>query len=189
MVRAGWSGPRLRASKFSHSASTIGPSATSQPIATKTSAIRSDSVVIGCRAPRGRAVPGQRDVDGLLDQHPLLGLGLELGLARGEGLVDRAAGLADPRPASLRACGGSAPISRLASASGERSPACVGADLLERVEVGGRRDRGQRLVAHRVDVLLVERGDLDRVVLGVGARHGCLSLAVRSRCAAGRGQV
>ena len=33
MVRAGWSGPRLSASKLSHSASTSGPSATSQPIA------------------------------------------------------------------------------------------------------------------------------------------------------------
>ncbi len=51
MVRAGWSGPRLSASKLSHSASTTGPSATSQPIATKTSAIRSDIVVTGCRPP------------------------------------------------------------------------------------------------------------------------------------------
>ena len=38
------------------------------------------SVVSGCRAPRGGAVRGQRDVDGLLDQHPLLVLGLEHGL-------------------------------------------------------------------------------------------------------------
>ncbi len=51
IVRAAWSGPRLSASKFSHSASTSGPSATSQPIATKTSAIRSESIVSGCRAP------------------------------------------------------------------------------------------------------------------------------------------
>ena len=52
-------------------------------------------MVSGCRAPWRRAVPGQRDVDGLLDQHPLLVLGLELGLPGGERLVDGAAGLAD----------------------------------------------------------------------------------------------
>ena len=58
MVRAGWSGPRLRASKFSHSASMTGPSAISQPIATKTSAIRSAPVVSGCRAPRANRSVG-----------------------------------------------------------------------------------------------------------------------------------
>ena len=47
IVRAGWSGPRLRASKLSHSASTTGPSAISQPMATKMSAISSDWSVIG----------------------------------------------------------------------------------------------------------------------------------------------
>ena len=124
MVRAGWSGPRLRASKLSHSASTTGPSATSQPIATNTSAMslghHRDRVAGAARC----AVPREGDVDGLLDQHPLLGLGLEHGLAR-----SASAWLTAPRawptrwPASLRACGGSAPISRLASASGERSPA------------------------------------------------------------------
>ena len=44
------------------------------------------SVVSGCRAPRGRAVLGQRDVDGLLDQDPRVALGLQLGLAGGERL-------------------------------------------------------------------------------------------------------
>ena len=52
--------------------------------------------MIGWRAPRRRAVGRQGDVDGLLDQHPLLVLGLEHGLPLGERLVDRAAGLADP---------------------------------------------------------------------------------------------
>ncbi len=47
IVRAGWSGPRLSASKLSHSASTSGPSATSQPIATKMSATCSWIVVNG----------------------------------------------------------------------------------------------------------------------------------------------
>ena len=51
IVRAGWSGPRFIASKLSHSASTSGPSATSQPIATKMSATSSWIVVMGCRAP------------------------------------------------------------------------------------------------------------------------------------------
>ncbi len=58
MVRAGWSAPRLRASKLSHSASTTGPSATSQPMATNTSAMNSEPVVIGCRAPRGARSTG-----------------------------------------------------------------------------------------------------------------------------------
>ena len=81
-------------------------------------------------------------------------------------------------PASLRACGGSAPISRLASASGERSPACSSADLLERRRGrSARGDRGERGVAHRVDLVGLQRGDLDGVVLGVGAGHGCLSAA------------
>ena len=52
--------------------------------------------MIGCRAPCVRRSHGQGDVDGLLDEHPLLGLDLELGLALRERLVDRAAGLADP---------------------------------------------------------------------------------------------
>ncbi len=59
------------------------------------SAISSEPVVIGCRAPAGSRSVGQRDVDGLLDQHPLLVLGLEHLLAGGERLVDLAAGLAD----------------------------------------------------------------------------------------------
>ncbi len=56
--RAGWSGPVFSASKFSHSASSSGPSATSYPIPTNTSAIRSFSVVNGCRAPRGSRSKG-----------------------------------------------------------------------------------------------------------------------------------
>ena len=55
----------------------------------------SDCSVSGWRPPRRRARRGQGDVDGLLDQHPLLVLGLEDGLPGGERLVDRAAGLAD----------------------------------------------------------------------------------------------
>src|SRR5665647_349680 len=40
--RAGWSAPRLSASKLNHSDSTSGPSAISQPMATKMSPMRSE---------------------------------------------------------------------------------------------------------------------------------------------------
>ncbi len=45
--RAGWSAAMLRASKFSHSDSTSGPSAISQPIETKMSSTRSVTRLIG----------------------------------------------------------------------------------------------------------------------------------------------
>ncbi len=50
-----------------------------------------DRVARAARATAGR----ERDVDGLLDEHPLLGLGLERRRALGERLVHCAAGLAD----------------------------------------------------------------------------------------------
>ena len=74
---------------------------------------------------RGTAVVGQRDVDGLLDQHARVALVLELDLAALERLADRPRACPTRLPASALACGGSAPISRLASASGLRSPACA----------------------------------------------------------------
>ena len=58
MVRAGWSGMKLSASKLSHSASSSGPSATSQPMPTKTSSIRLIRAVIGCTAPTGAVATG-----------------------------------------------------------------------------------------------------------------------------------
>ena len=175
MVRAGWSGPRLSASKLSHSASTTGPSATSQPIATNTSAMRSDSVVTGCRAPTRQPVARQRDVDGLLDEDPRLVLLLQDDLPGGERLADRAARLADALAgllAGLRRQRSDLPV-------GERQRRAVTgvvvAGLLELVQVPGPLDRGERLVAHPLDLLGLERGHLDRVVLGVGAGHRCLS--------------
>ena len=88
------------------------------------------------------AVGGQRDVDGLLDQHPLLVLGLELHLPRGEGLVDRTPGLADALAgvlAGLRRQGAD-----LAVGQGQRRAVAgvLEADRLERLEVGGGGDRG-----------------------------------------------
>ena len=95
ICRAGWSGPRLRASKLSHSLSSSGPSATSQPIPTKASTSRwADELdgVAGAEAARRRR---DRDVDPLLDEDPLVALGLELGLARGERRADPPPRLAD----------------------------------------------------------------------------------------------
>ncbi|SKU00145.1 Uncharacterised protein [Mycobacteroides abscessus subsp. abscessus] len=58
MLRAGWSGRKFRASKLKCSVSTSGPSATSHPIAMKVSAMFSDRIVMGWRAPRGCLVEG-----------------------------------------------------------------------------------------------------------------------------------
>ena len=132
--RAGWSLPRLSASKFIHSDSTSGPSTTSQPIPTKASI----EPFLGQlqRVPgAGRAAvhrPG--DVDGLLDEDPPVALVLELGLA-----ASRAPGRARPAaaptrlPASALALGGRAPISRLASATAPRSTCAMpgGLELVE----------------------------------------------------------
>ena len=124
IVRAGWSGPRLSASKLSHSASTSGPSATSQPIATKTSAIRSESIVMGCRAPGTCRSHGR-----VTSTVSSTSIRCSVSTSSSAWRFPSAwltAPLAWPTrwPASLRAWGGSAPISRLASASGDRSPAC-----------------------------------------------------------------
>ena len=60
------------------------------------SSTRSETRLIGWRAPSGRRGHAHRDVDGLLDEDALVALGLELGLPRGERLRHLAAGLADP---------------------------------------------------------------------------------------------
>ena len=54
-------------------------------------------------------------------------------------------------PASLRACGGSAPISRLARAIGDRSPAWASRACLSSADGGRRGEGGQRLGDHRLD--------------------------------------
>ena len=172
MVRAGWSGPRLSASKLSHSASMTGPSATSQPMPTKMSAISSEPVVIGCRAPSGRAVGGQGDVDGLLGQHPGLGLGLELGLPGGQRLGHGPARLADPLAgllAALRRQRADLPVGQ-----GQRRAVAgvLDPDPLQLLEVAGGRDRRERGVARGVDLLGLHGGDLHGVVVGVGSGHG-----------------
>ena len=88
----------------------------------------------------GLAVPGQRDVHGLLDQHAAVAFGLQL-VPAGSARACRMAARAAPTrlPASARAAGGSAPISALASVmrrpvAGVRQPGG-----LELIEVARRR--------------------------------------------------
>ena len=112
--------------------------------------------------PAGRAVDGQRDVDGLLDQHPLLVLGLEHLGAGGQGLGDRPAGLADAL-AGLLACLRRQRADLAVGQGQRRAVACVvEPDLLERGQVGRGPDRGERLVAGAATCSSVERGDLRR---------------------------
>ena len=72
--RAGWSLPRLSASKFIHSDSTSGPSTTSQPIPTNASISRSERQLQRVPGSAGTATDRSRDVDGLLEQHPRIAL-------------------------------------------------------------------------------------------------------------------
>ena len=124
MVRAGWSGMKFSASKLSHSASSSGPSATSQPMATKTSSIWSIKAVIGWTAPVGASGTGRVTSTRSSTRRWASSTAADLGSPGRPGPA-----LIRPRawpirlPASLRACGGRAPISRLASAIGDRSPA------------------------------------------------------------------
>ena len=124
----------LSASKVSHSDSTSGPSAISQPIETKMSSTRSETRLIGCRAPSGRRGHAHRHVDGLLDEDALVALGLELGLPRASACDTWPRAWPTRLPASALALGGSAPISRLASASGALLPLVREPGGLELVE-------------------------------------------------------
>ena len=96
MVRAGWSLPKFSASKFSQDDSTSGPSATSQPIATNTSAIRSAIWVIGCRAPRGSRSHGSVTSTASSTSTRCVALAPRAGAARVEGLLDLLARGVDP---------------------------------------------------------------------------------------------
>ena len=147
-------------------------------------------VVSGCRAPGGDAVPGQRDVDGLLDEDPLVALLLELGLPGGQRLGDGAAGQADAL-AGL-GLGGRRQGADLPVGQRQRRPVAgvLEAGGLERVEVGGLRDRGQRVVAGVLDLVGVQGGHLHGVVGLVRVRtSGAPSLdraTSESRAAAAR---
>ena len=175
MVRAGWSGPRLSASKLSHSDS-IDRALGDLP------AHRDEDVGDQLRAGRDRVpgaergpVGGQRDVDGLLDQHPRLGLGLELGLAGGERLRDGAAGLADPLARLLAPVGRQRADLAVRQRQGRSVAGVLDPDLLQLLEVGGGRDRGERGVARGVNLLGLHGVDLHGVVVGVRSGHGAKS--------------
>ena len=165
--RDGWSAGVFRASKLNHEPSASGPSAISQPMARKPSQMRSIVVVIGCRAPTGARVGGQRDVDGFLDEHPGVALGLELGLPRGE----RAADLAARRADALAGGGAGGRRQRLDLAIGERDRRAV-TDVrepggLQLVQVTGGRERGERVGDVAVQLVGGQGGHLDRVeILG-----------------------
>ena len=120
----------------------------------------------------GLGLDRQRHVDPLLDQDAGQLGRLDLGLARLQRLVDRAAGLADAGAgllAGLRRQGADLPVGQ-----GDRRPvAGVGQPgLLELGHRGRRRKRRQRLGHHGLDVLGVQRRDLNGVVAGVRAGHG-----------------
>ncbi|GAA3306753.1 hypothetical protein GCM10020219_004020 [Nonomuraea dietziae] len=115
-------------------------------------------------APRD-AVPRQRDVDGLLDQDAGVALGLQLGLARGERLVDRLAGAAD----ALARLGAGRGRQGADLTVGQRDRRTVSgvreADLLECVEIARRLDRGDGVGLHARQLVGVQWGDLDGVVV------------------------
>ena len=96
-------------------------------------------------------------------------LGLQHLLPGGQRLVDRAAGLAHAHAGLLARLRRQRPD----LAVGERERRAVAgvleADLPEGVEVSGAGDRGQGRLAHGVDLVGLQRGHLDGVVLGVGA--------------------
>ena len=120
-------------------------------------------------AARG-AVPGQRDVDPLLGQHPRVALGLELGQPGVVGLGDRGAGRVDPlagvatwRPAAARRSRGGP------ASTGARSPRCAGRTRGQRVQVGG---VGERLLRGGDRVVERLRGEQRRPASGRRDRCG-----------------
>ena len=152
ICRAGWSGPKFSASKLNHSASTSGPSATSQPIATNTSAMRSDSVVIGCRAPRGRRSHGS--VTSTVSSRRTLASRS----ASSSAWRAASARVSRPRASRRRSLPGRRLVGRGQRADlpvGQSERAAVAgvreARQLELVEVGSRGDRGQGGVQRRGD--------------------------------------
>ena len=86
------------------------------------------------RSPIGDRVPGaaraaverQGDVDGLLDQHPLVALGLSTARRASKASCTWARAALTRLPASARSGPGSDPSARRASATGARSPRCAG---------------------------------------------------------------
>ena len=89
-----------------------------------------------------------------------------------ERLLHGAAGLADPLAgllAGLRRQRADLPVGQR-----QRRPVAgvLDPDLLERLEVGGARDRGERGVARGLDLLGLQGGHLHGVEVGVRSGHG-----------------
>src|SRR4051794_7213067 len=122
--RAGWSGSKLSASKLNHSASTSGPSATSQPMPTKTSVMRSVMVSSGWRAPGAVRSTGSVTSTASCTMTRASRSASSSSRRASSAFATTWRALPTRWPASLRAAGGRAPISRLARASGLTSPAC-----------------------------------------------------------------
>ncbi|OLT30096.1 hypothetical protein BJF83_08975 [Nocardiopsis sp. CNR-923] len=130
----------------------------------------------GQRVPRTArgAVPGQGDVDPLLDEDALVALDLQDGLAGLEGLAHVAAGPAH----ALARVGLGGRGQRADLPVGQRQRGAVRGvrepDLLEFVEVSGCLDGGQSLLTHTGDLVGVQGGHLDGVEGIVRCRHGWL---------------
>jgi hypothetical protein len=128
----------------------------------------------GQRVPRaaGRAVPGQRDVDPLLGQHPGVPLLLQDGEPRGVGLGDGHPGRVDPLPGVRARRGGQ----RAELAAGQQHRGAVTEvrrpDGGQRLQVGGSGEGVDRGADGGVERLRRQRSDLLGVVGVVGARHG-----------------
>jgi len=92
---------------------------------TKMSAIRSESCVSGWRLPRGCRSAGSV-TSSLLRENPLVALRGQHRVALVVGGLDPLAGLVDALPGVGLRLWGSAPISRRATSTGERSPRWAG---------------------------------------------------------------
>jgi hypothetical protein len=119
----------------------------------------------------GNPVGGQGDVDGLLDQDPLRLLLLEHRLPLDQRLLHRPPGVTDALAGLL--AGRRRQGADLAVGQGQRRAVTgvLDPDLLERVEVGGGRYRGERGVARGLDLLGLQGSDLHGVEVGVRSGH------------------
>ena len=142
-------GRELSASKLSHSDSTSGPSAISQPIATKMSSTRSETSSIGCRAPSGRRGDAARVTSTVSSTRMRSSRSASSSACRAASACDpgRGPGRRACRPRPWRS-GGSAPISRLARARALFSPWWASRAAFSSSRVVGRRD-GRRAPRRR----------------------------------------
>ncbi len=175
IVRAGWSGAMFSASKLNHSASTSGlrrprnPSRRRRP----RSSPGSCSTDAG-RQPRRRS---QGTVTSTVSSTRIAASRCSCRTTCLASMAWRNAFRADPTrcPASALAEGGSAPISRFAKASGERSPACASRTSRNSSRVLGTCDRGQPRVTRSIDGFRRQRAHLHRVERRVRGGHGLLA--------------